>query len=292
METTKQNEGLSEDNRTLHVLITELGKKKSDNIGEWSYWSTLDGEKANVLLREKLTGMLVSGKICTEYDSKNYINKLLKERVNKMNANEIKIGKRHTVKIGKNEVEITVISKTQKGWIVKTSAGKAIPINNAERFLKLLDIPEEITQKEASKQKPKVESQKPKLSMLDAAVEVLKGSSSPMSSKELIAEMEEKNLWKSPKGITPCNSLSAAILRECNQKENPRFHKTEKGRFILAVNNQEKQDPCPDCGVKVGEVHKQGCDVERCSACGGQRLMCDCKGHNPKAVRWTGEWPA
>ena len=41
-------------------------------------------------------------------------------------------------------------------------------------------------------EKSKVESLKPKLSMLDAAVEILKDASRPMSSKELIAEMEEK----------------------------------------------------------------------------------------------------
>ena len=208
-----------------------------------------------------------------------------------MNAKEIKVGKRYTTKIGKNEVVVTVIGETEKGKMVKTSTGKIFPIKNPERFIKCLDVAETITPKSADISKPKVSQEGKKMSMLDAAVEVLKGSSSPMSSKELIAEMEEKNLWKSPKGITPCNSLSAAILRECNQKENPRFHKTEKGRFTLAAKNQEKQDPCPDCGVKVGEAHKQGCDVERCSACGGQRLMCDCKGHNPKASRWTGEWP-
>lgn len=58
----------------------------------------------------------------------------------------------------------------------------------------------------------------------------------------------------------------------------------------------EEMHNCHDCGAKPGEVHHDQCDVQRCSVCGGQRLMClmstgGCKGHDKKFARWSGFWP-
>lgn len=33
---------------------------------------------------------------------------------------------------------------------------------------------------------------------------------------------------------------------------------------------------CDDCGVAIGGIHHEGCDMEECPLCHGQLLFCEC----------------
>ncbi len=56
--------------------------------------------------------------------------------------------------------------------------------------------------------------------------------------------------------------------------------------------SKKKLKNCPQCGVKPGHVHVDGCEIERCSICGLQRISCYCEGNHDRAfARWVGFWP-
>ena len=38
-----------------------------------------------------------------------------------------------------------------------------------------------------------------------------------------------------------------------------------------------KKRDCPSCGVKPGEKHKDGCNIEGCPLCGERGLTCECE---------------
>ena len=59
----------------------------------------------------------------------------------------------------------------------------------------------------------------------------------------------------------------------------------------LWVEERKNSDkPCHDCGCAVGDVHEWGCDVARCTKCGGQELSCNCGKQIHRDV-WDGMWP-
>lgn len=49
--------------------------------------------------------------------------------------------------------------------------------------------------------------------------------------------------------------------------------------------------PCGGCGREPGELHSDGCPVERCPDCGRQLLSCGCNDLQFARMPWTGDFP-
>lgn len=66
---------------------------------------------------------------------------------------------------------------------------------------------------------------------------------------------------------------------------------TETAAIIKRLWEEEQRNhsSCPDCGASSGTKHTDGCDVARCTSCGGQRLFCNCP--NGESSVWEGLWP-
>ena len=79
----------------------------------------------------------------------------------------------------------------------------------------------------------KVKEPKPKrVSALDAAAQVLAGSTEPMNCMAMVEAMATQGLWSSPGGATPHATLYSAIIREIATKgAESRFVKKDRGMF-------------------------------------------------------------
>ena len=75
---------------------------------------------------------------------------------------------------------------------------------------------------------------KPKrLSLLNAAAQVLAEAKDPMNCQQMVEQVMAQKLW-SGNGKTPAATLSSAILRECQSKgDESRFTKVDRGQFEL-----------------------------------------------------------
>lgn len=75
--------------------------------------------------------------------------------------------------------------------------------------------------------------------------------------------------------------------------EQLKLSNAEKNRICEELwKDREDVSTCPDCAVKPGKVHTEGCDVDKCVTCGVQMLMhaiSTCK--KPVSSVWSGLWP-
>ena len=160
----------------------------------------------------------------------------------------IAVGTIAIVKIGRNEVEVTVTEITANGWKVKSqTTGREFEVRRIERIV--TEPAEEAEPETAAPAEPETEEEdnavnpapesgsgpRPdkKLSLLNAAAQVLATCRTPMNCKEIIAKAVEMGLWTPTGAKTPEQTLYSGIFREIKTTEEPRFRKsaTRKGSF-------------------------------------------------------------
>ena len=148
------------------------------------------------------------------------------------------IGSKVIVKVGCREIEAVVLEITEAGCRVKSLAsGKEFSVKKILRIIEPEDTSVEVEELDAPNPAPEsAPAEKPvkKLSLLDAAVEVLKTSGQPMNTREIVKAATDSGLWIPTACRTPEQTLYGSIFREIATKENPRIVKAgQKGKFIL-----------------------------------------------------------
>ena len=175
----------------------------------------------------------------------------------------ITVGTVAIVKVGRNEVEVTVTEITATGWKVKSqTTGREFEVRRIERI-----VTEPVEDAEAAEPEtapaaaaaPETETAEPepeeednavnpapesgsgprpekKLSLLNAAAKVLAACRTPMNCKEMIAKAVEMGLWTPTGAKPPEQTLYSGIFREIKSTDEPRFKKSEtrKGSFEYA----------------------------------------------------------
>ena len=174
------------------------------------------------------------------------------------NTSNITVGTIVMVKVGRNEIEVVVTEITANGWKVKkVGSDREFIVTRIERVIAEPGAPEAVSATEPeteavdaeipSEAEEEVDTPNPapesggspekKLSLLNAALLVLKRSRTPLNTKEILAQVIEEGLW-SPNGAkTPEQSLYSAFFREIKEKETPRVRKSAARRGAFEFNS-------------------------------------------------------
>ena len=153
------------------------------------------------------------------------------------------VGMEIVAKVGRNEVEAIVTEVSETG--IKAVSKKSRTEFRVKTVLQILTPlveanpvtePEEIAENPIPAEERSTATPEKKKSLLTAAAEILQTTGEALSASDLIVKVQEAGLWEPQAGKTPANTLYAAILREMNSKENPRFARGEKkGTFQYAL---------------------------------------------------------
>ena len=160
-------------------------------------------------------------------------------------TSEIKVGSKVILKVGRNAVEVEILKAMADGdayWVKSIASGKEFMMPSARIKVPTVSIepvaePESI-ENEAPNPAPECTTaprKEKKLSLMDAAVEVLKQSGEPMNTREMVKAATDSGLWIPTDCKTPEQTLYGSIFREMKTKENPRIIKSAvKGKFEYA----------------------------------------------------------
>ena len=160
-------------------------------------------------------------------------------------TSEIKIGSKVILKVGRNAVEVEILKPMADGdayWVKSIASGKEFMMPSARIKVPTVSIepvaePDPV-EDEAPNPAPECTTapkKEKKLSLMDAAVEVLKQSGEPMNTREMVKAATDSGLWIPTDCKTPEQTLYGSIFREMKIKENPRIVKSSvKGKFEYA----------------------------------------------------------
>ena len=150
---------------------------------------------------------------------------------------QVREGSRVRVRSGQYVITAVVVEKCGDAWMVRNpKSGRVFKVRRIIEALGDGEVAPATTP--ASVGVPQMErpAQPPKrLSLVDAAFEVLKAEGRPMNAAEMARLAVERGLWTAQGGKTPAQTLYARIFEEMRHARRPRFRKTSmRGLFELA----------------------------------------------------------
>ena len=145
----------------------------------------------------------------------------------------VTVGQDVLVKIAGRIIPVRVEAVLPDGWMVRSAtSGKIFKTKKLhEQPANEAAAPESEPASEPAPEAPRTR----KVSLLDAAIEVLKAESRAMNTREMVKLAIERGIWIKTACKTPEQSLYGAIFREIKESEHARIRKSEKrGLFEYA----------------------------------------------------------
>ncbi|MBL8823017.1 MAG: winged helix-turn-helix domain-containing protein [Planctomycetia bacterium] len=142
--------------------------------------------------------------------------------------------------------DAATLATSPNAGVVESATAEEVAITNetVESAGNVPEPPEEPDTKKPRKLKVKADIKPKKLSMIAAALQVLKARKVAMTCPELIDVMATEGLWVSPGGKTPANTLFAAISRDIKDKgKASAFRNTDRGRFEAVLQLAKRKRP-------------------------------------------------